>query len=140
MMKTLLAVIGFAVSTSAIHADSIIPSRLTLAPISSSLVAPTRTASGLPLMPALTLAPLSGTGTMIGTKLNPSSANFAQLGSVNPTMPLPSGLILTLVAIFVLALRIMGLNHARAMADHERQSYQGKAQMSRSLHEGGSDH
>lgn len=39
------------------------------------------------------------------------------------------------VAVFVLALRIFGLNRARALAEHERASYHGKAKMFRSLQE-----
>lgn len=136
MKKTLLALIVLTVSTGAVLADSAIPSRLTLAPVPSTFAQQTH--NGIPTGP-LTLGSASETSS-IGSKLDPSNVNFAQLGSTNQTMPLPSGLILALVAIFVLALRIMGLNHARAMADHERDSYHGKAQMFRVLHEGGSDH
>jgi hypothetical protein len=136
MKTTLLVLIALTVSTSAVCANSAIPSRLTLGPVPSGFS--TQSAS-VTSMPPLTLATASGTSN-IGSKLDPSNLNFAQLGSANQTMPLPSGLILALVAIFVLALRIMGLNHARAMADHEFYSHQGKAQMFRALHEGGADH
>jgi hypothetical protein len=64
-----------------------------------------------------------------------SSTNFAQLDTHAHMVPISSGMVLALIALFVLALRIMGVNHARAMADHERHSHHGKAQMFRSLHE-----
>jgi hypothetical protein len=138
MMKTLLAFIALAISTSAVCADSMIPSRLTLqAP--TGFATQSHGATIASSIPPLTIAPVPGSAPG-SFKLGSSSANFAQLSTVNQTMPLPSGLILALVAIFVLALRIMGLNHARAMADHERHSYHGKAQMFRALHEGGADH
>jgi hypothetical protein len=63
-----------------------------------------------------------------------ADAQFAQLETPSHT-PVSSSLILTLVVVFVFALRLMGLNHARAMADHERNTYHGKAQMFRSLHD-----
>jgi hypothetical protein len=62
-----------------------------------------------------------------------SATNFAQLDTHARMVPISSGLVLSLVALFVLAVRIMGINHARAMADQERDSYHGKAQMLRSL-------
>jgi hypothetical protein len=64
-----------------------------------------------------------------------NGSNFAQLGTHSHMVPISSGMVLALVALFVLAVRIMGLNHARAMADQERDSYHAKAQMFRALHE-----
>lgn len=136
MKITLLALLALAISTGAACADSAIPSRLALGPVPAVFTTQNATVSS---MPPLTLASASNTST-IGATLDPSSANFAQLGTVNRSLPLSSGFILALVAVFVLAMRIMGLNHARAMADHERHSYHGKAQMFRALHEGGADH
>jgi hypothetical protein len=67
--------------------------------------------------------------------LSSSASNFAQLDTHARMVPISSGMVLALIALFVVALRIMGVNHARAMADHERHSHHGKAQMFRSLHE-----
>jgi hypothetical protein len=139
MKTTLLAILVLAISTSAVCADTTIPSRLTLAPLPANFASQAHASSRPFSEPALTLGPVSGMSSL-GSKLDPSSVNFAQLGAANQTMPLPSGLVLALVALFVLALRILGLNHARAMADHERASYTGKARMFRALHEGGTDH
>jgi len=75
---------------------------------------------------------------MSSTGLSSAAAHFAQVG-VTSQAPNSSGLVLTLLAVSVLVLRLVGLNRARALADHERDSYQGKAQMFRSLHEERSD-
>jgi hypothetical protein len=72
--------------------------------------------------------------TMSSTGLSSAAAHFAQVGATSQT-PISSGVALTVIAVFVLALRLMSLNRARAMADHERDTYRGKAQMFRSLHE-----
>jgi hypothetical protein len=64
-----------------------------------------------------------------------NGSNFAQLDTHARMVPISSGLVLTLIALFVLAMRIMGVNHARALAEQERHSYHGKATMFRSLHE-----
>jgi hypothetical protein len=139
-MKTnLLAIIALAFSASAVCADSAIPSRLGLAPIPATVTTQTHGTSDLASVPALSLA-ADRSASPAGFKLESSSANFAQLGTSSQAMPLAlplsPGLIMAFVAIFVLALRIIGLNHARAMAEHERNSYQGKARMFRALHEG----
>lgn len=68
------------------------------------------------------------------TKMVVAGSQFAEL-ETNGRAPISSRMLLTLVAVVVVALRVMGLTHARAMADHERSSYSGKAQMFRSLHE-----
>jgi hypothetical protein len=73
---------------------------------------------------ARTAAPVSGT-----------TSNFAQLDTHARMVPISSGLVLTLIALFVLAMRIMGINHARALAEQERHSYHGKAKMFHSLHQ-----
>ena len=90
-------------------------------------------------VPALTLASPANAAPA-GFKLESSSSSFAQLGTSSQAMPfalpLSPGLILAFVAVFVLALRIIGLNHARALADHERDSYRGKEKMFRALHNG----
>ena len=70
--------------------------------------------------------------TMSSTGLSTAAAHFAQMGATSHA-PISSGAALTVIAVFVLALRLMSLNRARALADHERDSYQGKAQMFRSL-------
>ena len=75
--------------------------------------------------------------TLSSTGLSSAASHFAQVGATSHS-PI-SGLILTLLAVSVLTLRLVGLNRARAMADHERDTYRGKAQMFRSLHEGQSD-
>ena len=64
-----------------------------------------------------------------------TAANFAQLDTHARMVPISSGMVLALIALFVLAIRIMSVNHARAMADQERDSYQAKAQMFRALQE-----
>jgi hypothetical protein len=139
MKTTLLAILVLAISTGAACADLALPSRLSLAPVPTGFASQSHATSHMLSEPTLTLGQVSGTSSL-GAKLDPSSVNFAQIGAANQSMPLPSGLVLALVAVFVLALRIMGVNHARAMADHERDSYTGKARMFRSLHEGGADH
>lgn len=137
-MKTILiALTALAISTSAVFADPAMPSHLTLALSPSGFM--TQKASVSSMAP-LTLA-LTSNAPMTDSKLDSRShASFAQLGTTNQSMPIPSGLALALVAAFVLAMRIMRLNHARAMADHERNFHHGKAQMFRTLHEGGADH
>jgi hypothetical protein len=64
-----------------------------------------------------------------------TGTNFAQLDTHVRMVPISSGMVLALIALFVLAVRIMSVNHARAMADQERDSYHAKAEMFRSLHE-----
>jgi hypothetical protein len=130
-MKTiLLALTLVALSLTVSKAGSAIPTRLGLAPLPASFAATARH-PGVAL-PKLTLAPLPGTAT---SNLPSNPSEFAQLGAQNRSLPISSGMVLALVALFVLAMRIMGLNHARAMADHERDSHHGKAQMFRSLQE-----
>ncbi len=63
-------------------------------------------------------------------------AQFAQIEGGSHA-PLSSGSLLTLVVVAVVALRLMGLNRARAMADHERNTYQARAEMYRWLHANG---
>jgi hypothetical protein len=134
IMKTLLlAFVAFAFSMWAARADSMTVPSLTLAPVAAA-----NHGSSAASIPPLTLAATAGT-TSTGFKLDGGS-NFAQLDTQPGSMPVSSGLVLALVAVFVLALRLMGLKHARAMADHERDSYEGKARMFRALHEGGADH
>jgi hypothetical protein len=64
-----------------------------------------------------------------------NGSNFAQLDTHAKMVPISSGLVLTLVALFVLAMRIMGVNHARTLAEQERHSYHGKAKMFHALHQ-----
>jgi len=85
---------------------------------------------------AATSGPLSFdrmSASMASSNLSSAASAFAQVGATSHS-PLSSGMALTLVAVFALTLRLVGLNRARALADHERDSYQGKAQMFRSLH------
>jgi hypothetical protein len=63
-----------------------------------------------------------------------NGSNFAQLDTHAKMVPISSGLVLALIALFVLAMRIMGVNHARALAEQERHSYHGKAKMFHALH------
>jgi hypothetical protein len=121
-MKTiLLACAVLAMSYTAGNADASFPTHASLSP-----------KTGVMAMPKLTIAPLPGTTL---STVPSSPAEFAQLGSQDHALPISPEVVLGLIALFVLALRIMGLNHARAMADHERDSHQGKAEMFRSLHE-----
>ena len=62
-----------------------------------------------------------------------NASNFAQLDTHAHMVPISSGMVLALIALFVLAVRIMSVNHARAMADQERHSYLAKEQMFHSL-------
>ena len=66
-------------------------------------------------------------------RLSPD-VQFAQLEAPDHAS-IFSTLVLTLVVVSVITFRLVGLNRARAMADHERDTYRGKAQMFRSLHE-----
>ena len=142
MKISLLALVVLAMSIRVVCADAAVGSRLVLASTPVSFREVDQDTSRVTSLPSLTLAAGEEASTP-GFKLDTSSAHFAELSTAKRTplaLPLSSGLGLTLLAGFVLALRIMGLNHARAMADHERESYQGKARMFRSLHEGGADH
>jgi hypothetical protein len=131
-MKTLLlALTILTLSFTLGKADYAIPTQLGLGSISSFT---SSHRDSLQAMPKLTIATLRET---TSSSLATSAAEFAQLGTGR--MPISSGTALTLVAVLVIGLRLMGLNHARAMADHERDSYHGKAQMFRSLHEERSD-
>jgi hypothetical protein len=67
-----------------------------------------------------------------------SGSQFAELNT-DSHAPISSSMLLTLVAVLVVAFRLMGLNHARAMADHERDSYHGKARMFHALREDGAN-
>jgi hypothetical protein len=134
MKTTLLAILALAVSASALCAESALPLQLGAAPTLTTVTAPAYSPRiSLPL--SLTLAQESDVPT-VDLKLEPGSSNFAQLDTNSPSMPLSSGFVLALVAGLVLALRVMKLNHARAMADHERDSYHGKARMFHALREG----
>ena len=68
------------------------------------------------------------------TAITGSDVQFAQL-EAPAGAPISSTGLLTVVAVLVVGLRLLGLNRARAMADRERHSYHGRAQMFRSLHE-----
>jgi hypothetical protein len=63
-----------------------------------------------------------------------STSHFAQLGTLQ-TVPVSSTLVVTLIALFILGLRLMGVRHAHSLARHERHSHDGRAEMFRSLHE-----
>jgi hypothetical protein len=134
IMKTiLLAFVALTVSVGALRADHAKPSYLGAAPVLASITTP---AGGptITLASSLTLPQESNTA-RIALKLQPNGVNFAQLETTAPAMPFSSSVALALVAAVVLALRVMGLNHARAMADHERDSYHGKDRMYRALRE-----
>jgi hypothetical protein len=75
---------------------------------------------------------------MSSTGLFRAASHFAEVGATSHA-PMSSGMALTLLAVSVVALRLVSLNRARALADHERDSYRGKAQMFRSLREETSD-
>jgi hypothetical protein len=137
-MKTiLLACVALTVSIGALRANPAMPSYLGAAPLLTSIVTPAGGAT-ITLPSSLTLAQEGAAGP-IDLKLQPNSSNFAQLDTTAPAMPFSSSLALALVAAVVLALRVMGLNHARAMADHERDSYHGKDRMYRALREDGTN-
>ena len=72
---------------------------------------------------------------VVSSPTHSTATNFAQLNTHAPMVPISSGMVLALIALFVLAVRIMSVNHARAMADQERDSYHAKAQMFRALQE-----
>ena len=128
-MKTiLLAFAVLAMSYTAGNADSSVPNRLGLLPIPANGAMPAKT--GVMAMPKLSLAPLPGT---THSTVPSSPSEFAQLGSQQHALPISPSMVFGLIALFVLALRIMGVNHARAMADHERDSHHGKAEMFRAL-------
>jgi hypothetical protein len=139
MKTTLLALLALAVSTSEACADSAFPSHLGLAPILSQI----QTTSDAATVPTLTLATDRSPASEANFQLESSTSSFAQLGTSSQAMPLAlplsPGLIMAFVAVFVLALRVIGLNHARAMADHERDSYRGKERMFHALHQGDSN-
>jgi hypothetical protein len=137
-MKTiLLACVALTVSLGALRADPAMPSYPGAAPVLASITTPAGGAT-ITLPSSLTLAQESDAAP-IDLKLQPNSSNFAQLDTTAPAMPFSSGVALALVTAVVLALRVMGLNHARAMADHERDSYHGKDRMYRALREDGMD-
>jgi hypothetical protein len=126
-MKTLfLALTVLSLSLMVGNADSSVPTRFGLGPVSENITH----RAGLPWA-RLTLAALPDT---TASTLTGSPVEFAQVSAPSHPMPISSGMVLGLIAVFVLAIRIMGLNHARALADHERDSYHGKEQMFRSLH------
>ena len=128
-MKTLLLALSvLTLSLGVGNAHSKMPSRLGLLSLPNGSSAPLQSSATIP---RLTLAPLPGS---MATTVPSSPSEFAQLDTQKHQLPVSSGMIFGMVALFVLALRIMGLNHARAMADHERDSHHGKAEMFRSLH------
>lgn len=135
MKTTILAIVALAVSAAALRAESTVPSYLGASPELTSVTTPaTDPATTLPS--SLTLAQASDPAPL-DLKLPSNSSSFAQLSTTGPVR-LSSGFIMALVAAFVLTLRVMGLNHARAMAEHERDSYHGKDKMFRALQEDGS--
>lgn len=131
MKTSLIALLALALSVGAVRAVSPLTPHLGLALPPSTEVA---------VLPALSLAS-SHSPASSSFSLRSSSSDFAQLSTTPTRLPFTfsPGLIMACVAMLVLALRIIGLNHARALAEHERDSYRGKAQMFRSLHEGGSN-
>jgi hypothetical protein len=62
-----------------------------------------------------------------------SASHFAQLGTLQ-TVPVSPVLVFTLIALFILGLRLIAVRHAHSMARHERHSHDGRAEMFRSLH------
>jgi hypothetical protein len=129
-MKTTVTLLAAALITCAgfsARASTSSDVALTLAP------APSVAASALPATPLLTLAPTpsADVGSYLGTG---SSSHFAQFATIR-NLPVSPTLVFALIALFILGMRLMGLRHAHSMAEHERHSHHGRAQMFRSLHE-----
>jgi hypothetical protein len=81
---------------------------------------------------------LSGRGSDFAAGLHQttSTASFADLNATSKSIPLPpTWMIALMISALVLAGRIFGLKHARAMADHERDMHLAKAKMYRTLHD-----
>ena len=63
-----------------------------------------------------------------------STSHFAQL-EMAKTLPAAPAIGFMLLALFILALRLVAIRHAHSLAQHERHSADGREQMFRSLHE-----
>lgn len=130
-MKTLLlAVAVLALSFTAGNADSSLPTRFGLAPLAANAATPA-SSDAVTTVPKLTIAPLPGSRV---STLPSSASEFAQLGTQSHPLPISPGVVVGLIALFVVAMRIMSVNRARAMAEIERDSHHGKAAMFRDLH------
>jgi len=128
MKMLLLAFALLALSYTVGNADSAVPTRFGLAPMVTN--SPTSPAA-VPEVPKLTIAPLPDAVT---STVPSSPSEFAQLAATRHSLPISPGMALALVALFVLALRVLRVNHAHAMAEHERHSHHDKAEMFRWLH------
>ncbi len=80
-------------------------------------------------VPTARLAGLSATSAPLA-----ANTHLVQLGVLGHALPFSPGLMLSLVALIVVSMRVVAVHHARHMADHERDSHQGKAEMFRELH------
>jgi hypothetical protein len=90
--------------------------------------------SNAPSLQPLSLAINSNNGSNLAFNQHSASstANFAELNDGGKSMPLPPAWSLGLI-LLVLVARVFGLNHARALADHEKETHRAKTQMYRSL-------
>jgi hypothetical protein len=81
---------------------------------------------------------LSGRGSDFAAGLHQTtnSASFADINATSKSIPLPpTYMIALMISGLVLAGRIFGLNHAKAMAEHERDLHLAKAKMYRTLND-----
>jgi hypothetical protein len=88
--------------------------------------------SNLPA-PALILSLPAGTETLSGN-LRAGTSHFAQFDT-DRSQPVSLSMVFMLIALFTLGVRLMILRQAHSLAEHERHSHHGRAQMFQALHE-----